>query len=137
MTHWLIRNPFWLTAQQKGAYDHVITNDVKEVAYEQLKGLLIAVRQYFGFFTWLFDHNIHIIMFHIKGKVRYGQTLDSGISSGKIQGWFVKNERKYICCFSLDVQSGNRCLLHPIFRLTLFSDIRCCYVSSFFFTCCL
>ena len=29
--------------EQKGAYDHIVVNDVLEVAYEKLKGLLIKV----------------------------------------------------------------------------------------------
>ena len=32
-----------VSAQEKGAYDHVVVNDNLEVAYEKLKGILIKV----------------------------------------------------------------------------------------------
>ena len=33
----------YFSANQPGAYDHIIVNDDVEVAYEKLKGILIAV----------------------------------------------------------------------------------------------
>ena len=34
----------FVTAAQKGSYDHIIVNDDLDVAYEKLKGILIKVR---------------------------------------------------------------------------------------------